>query len=406
MKLKPSFTKHSVIALCLSCSTWAMAQPLSVDWLYLTNAGSWLSRHQTVTSKNTSVPLPLSSVNEDSFWWQTEKPGSQIIWRNQSRRLIPDRGTAVELNGEPGLWLVESASTNMLVLKQGNRLRYWPKEQWHLLAFADNSPGESFTFELIQPTKQRDELSYAWWDTQINAKAQYRLDLDTDNPVLVQELIISNPGAVDIQASGYSYAQSSQPKMMAMRAVMVAESDAVATPQQSQSNGVPLLYSNDPVMLPAGSQQWLPVAAIALTDVTRRYSLSWDTRQTGTAAAQASLLLESNEPMPTLAGEVKVPLFNQQLAMLNSYYRPTSEFETELSLGQSNMVSLKSESRGANRWQLTLENRTDESAEVAMELSHWDGKTNRRVPIKRTLEAQQKVVLNASVNSLGRLEVK
>jgi hypothetical protein len=186
----------------------------------------------------------------------------------------------------------------------------------------------------------------------------------------------------------------------------MAESDAVGVPQQSQSQGVPLLVSDQPFNLPAGSRQWLPVQSVALTEVERNYSIRWDTRQTGTVAAQASLRLVSDQPMPELSGSVKVPLFDQQLAMLTSYYQPSLETEASLSLGQSNLVVLKAESRGQNRWLLTLANRSDQPASVALQLSHWDGKTNRQIPVSEQLAAKQSKSFELTVNSVGRMELR
>lgn len=400
-----SVFKQSACALFFLISAPAFSQPLQVDWVYFSDSGSWLSRSQAVTSQVTSVPLPLSNVTDDNFWWQTEKPGSQLVWRSQEQGTLPKRGSTVELDGESGLWLVEDVSFDMLVLKQGKTLRYWPREQWHQLAWPAAPHADAFSFDLIQPRKQNDQLRYAWWDTEVTARVHYRLNLQHSQPSLVQELIIANPGSADIVSQGYSYSQVTRPKVM-MRAVVMAEDSTVAAPQQSQSHGVPLLVSSEPLTLTAGSRQWLPVQTIKLSDVQRHYSISWDTRQTGSVSAQASLKLESLQPMPELAGTVKVPLFNQQLAMLTSHYQPSLEHEAVLSLGQSNLVVLKAESRGQNRWSLTLANRSDQPANIALQLSHWDGKTNRKIPVNEQLAAQQSKSFELTVNGLGRMELK
>jgi hypothetical protein len=397
--------KQGVTALfSVLCST-AFSQPLEVDWIYFSDSGSWLSRSQNLHEQVTTVPLPLTNVTEDNFWWQTQKPGSQLIWRSNDQGMLPARGSEVKLNGASDLWRVEDVSHDMLVLKQAEQLRYWPREQWHQLSWPAASYADTFSFELVQQKKQRDRLRYAWWDTAVTAQVHYRLNLAEDESTLVQELIVANPGATDIQSPGYSYSQVAQPKAM-IRTVVMAESSSISAPSSSQSYGMPLLASDEPVVLSAGSRQWLPVQSIQLTDVERQYSINWDTRQTGSVSAQASLRLVSDQPMPELAGAVKVPLFNQQLAMMTSFYQPSQSHEATLSLGQSNLVTLQAESRGQNRWLLTLLNRSDDPASISLQLTHWDGKTNRQIPVTETLAAKQSKTFNVTVNSLGRMEVK
>ncbi|TXR54819.1 hypothetical protein [Reinekea thalattae] len=406
-KVVSRYSRAVTASLCIALSGLAACETLPADWLYMSGTGSWLSRSQSINEKITSVPLPLDNVSADNFWWQTEKPNSQLVWRANSQNSLPALGSEVLIQGAPETWQVVDASADMLVLKRGSRLRYWPRDQWYQLEWVEAEADSSFSFQLIQQNKQANKLQYAWWDAKVSAEVQYRLNLDKRQPSLTQELLVRNDSPFDLTASGYSFSQVAQRQPILMRTTTaLAENDsAISVPVESQSQGLPLLVSDKEVYLPANSRQWLPVSTTPLQSVARHYQINWDSSQSGTLSSQYSLKLAAKQSLPAISGDVKVPLFDHKLAMLTSYYQPSSDTQAELSLGESQLVSLNAEARGKGRWLLETVNRTDEMAEISLTLSHWDGKTRRKVPLKLRLPAGDTKQYNVTVNSLGQLQV-
>jgi len=388
-----------------ACAGWSSAESLSVDWLYLANNGAWVSRTETLTASETQVRLPVANLTPEQFWWQTELDGTRLSWSSPDQRLLPAQGQPVEVQGEPGLWLVQGVSGSHLVLQQGKTLRYWPQNQWHLLHFtapADNQ----FELKVIQAAKQKNTLVYAWQDFAISAQVRYRLDLAAPEPQLYQELIVSNLSEYDIEAPGYSFAQVQNPPQMMMRALSVeADQMAMGTPQSGQSQGVPTLLSREPFALAAGTHLWLPVSETALTQVTRQYQLQWDSRQQGLQKAQASILIESQEPLPDLAGPVKIGVFDGQVALLDSYFEPGLAAQATLALGQSSLVSLTSIAEREGFWRLSMANRSTSPASIALTVSHWNGKQSQRIPMALTVEANETQDIRLELGNGGQIRI-
>jgi hypothetical protein len=385
--------------------SWSNAESLSVDWLYLTNNGAWVARSEALSASETQLRLPVAQLTPEQFWWQTELAGTRLSWSSPDQRLLPIKGQPVDIKGEPGLWLVQGVSASQLILQQGKTVRYWPQSQWHLLHFtapADNQ----FELSVIQAKKQNNRLFYAWQDPAISAQVRYRLDLAAAQPKLHQELIVSNLSDYDIEAPGYSFAQVQSPPQMMMRALSMerAQQD-MAQAQSGQSQGVPTLFAREPFRLAANAHLWLPVAETRLTRVARQYQLQWDSRQQGLQQAQASILIESDGPLPDLSGPVKVGVFDGQVALLDSYFESGQAAQATLALGQSSLVSLTSVPEREGFWRLTLTNRSTAPASVALTVSHWNGKQSQQTPMTLTLEANSSQDLRLELGNGGQLRI-
>jgi len=402
---KPFRRPLLLLAGLAACASWSSAESLTVDWLYLANNGAWVARTETLSASETQVRLPVANLTPEQFWWQTELDGTRLSWSSPDQRLLPAKGQPVEIEDEPGLWLVKGVSASHLVLQQGNTLRYWPQNQWHFLHFTAPVDNQ-FELMVIQAEKQKNKLVYAWQDFAISAQVRYRLDLAAPQPQLHQELIVSNLSEYDIEAPGYSFAQVQNPPQMMMRALSVeADQEAMATPQSGQSQGVPTLLSREPFTLAAGTHLWLPVSETALTQVTREYQLQWDSRQQGLQKAQASILLESQEPLPDLAGPVKIGVFDGQVALLESYFEPGQATEATLALGQSSLVTLTSVAVREGFWRLSLANRSTDSASIALTVSHWNGKQSQQIPMTVKVAANANEEIRLELGSGGMIRI-
>lgn len=382
----------------------AQAQVLDLDWLYLSPNGSWLSKTESLLSEQTQLNLPVDSLQSHQFWWQSNNPDVQLAWKQADPMGLPKKGTPVEISGESGLWLIKEVNANHLVLQQGRDVRYWPQSQWHLLTWT-STDDQGMSLTVRQPEKQKGELFYAWQNMNVHAEVRYRLDEGESGASLHQELIISNLSDTDYVAGGYSYSQqSAQPQVMAMR--MAVESDAiVSAPVASESQGVPTLVSDDTVQLSAMSHVWLPVSETVLSDVKRDYRMQWDTRSQGLQKAQMSISLTAKTKLPDIAGPIKIGVFDQQIAVLESQYQPSSEKTAELNLGASALVSLQSSMVGENEWKLVFSNRSEESATVEFLVQHWDGKQTQRVPMTVRLDASSEKTIDIELATGGKIRI-
>jgi hypothetical protein len=380
------------------------AQALDIDWLYLSPNGSWLSKTESLISEQSQLNLPVDSLQSHQFWWQSDNPDVQLSWKQADPMGLPKKGTPVEIAGESGLWLIKEVNANHLVLQQGRDVRYWPQSQWHLLTWT-STDDQGMSLTVRQAEKRKSELFYAWQNMNVQAEVRYRLDEDERGAYLHQELIISNLSDTDYVASGYSYAQQTgQPQVMAMR--MAVESDAfVSAPVASESQGVPTLVSKEPVQLSAMSHLWLPVSTTELSDVSRDYRLQWDTRSQGLQNAQMSILLTSRDSLPDIAGPIKIGVFDQQIAVMESQYQPSTEKSAELNLGSSALVSMESSRVGEGQWKLLFSNRSEESAAVEFLVQHWDGKQNQRVPMTIRLDANSEKTVDIELATGGKIRI-
>jgi len=393
MQIRQLIMLPAVVAMIASNS--GFAQSLQVDWLYLSGYGSWITRSETLSSTENNLHLPVSDLTAEQFWWQSNNENTQVVWAQPDPLGLPKKGVPVEIKGETGLWLIKDVSANHLVLQQGKNVRYWPQSQWHLLNWT-SSLDYGLSLTVLQPEKTKSTLFYAWQSHELTAQVRYRLDENGDSKRLTQELIVSNLSDSDYSAPGYSFAQvSSGPPRMLMKTMAFEAADAmVGTPEASQSQGVPTLISKQPIQLQAGSHVWLPVSQTDLKSVERIYALQWDSRQQGLQQAQSSIKLTAASELPDIAGPVKIGVFDQQIALLESFYEPTNSKEATLSLGQSSLVTLTSKLVREGQWQLTVDNRSDEAATVELMVNHWNGKISQQVPMTVRLGANDSKILN------------
>lgn len=397
---------RSLAASVLLLAGAAQAQTLNADWLYFSPMGSWVEKTESILAAETQFQLPVESLSADQFYWAASNTNGQLTWTQPDPLGLPQTGSPVAIEGESGLWLVKNVSASHLVLQQGKNVRYWPQSQWHLLSWTSASDyGLSLSF--LQPEKTKGTLFYAWQTPELTAQVRYRLDETGDEPVLVQELVLSNSGQSDYQAEGYSYAGSAQRPVVAMRTMMMSESaDAlISAPEASQSQGVPTLVSEEPLNIAASSQVWLPVSQTELSSVERRYQLYWDTRQQGMQQTTMSLALSSPNGLPDIPGPIAVGVFDRQIALMNSQYAPTNANEASLALGQSALVSMESRQSRAGNWVLEFSNRSDELAEIELMVTHWNGSRQQQLPMTVRVDAMSEKTVELELQS-GSLKSK
>lgn len=385
----------------------SMSQALEANWLYLSDTGTWVSRNESLLSETTQLQLPVKQLQAHQFWWQTDADDVQLIWTQPGPLGLPQKGDPVEIQGEAGLWLVKDVSTSHLVLQQGRNVRYWPQSQWHLLSWTSTAElGLSLTVK--QPEKSKVELFYAWQSTDLTAEVRYRLNEQGEQTRLVQELVVTNHSDIDYKARGYSYAQSVNRPPVAMARTLSVESDTapIGTPQAGQSQGIPTLMSDQPVELTASSNIWLPVSHTVLSSVERQYQMTWDSRQQGLQRAQSALKITSSSPLPDLAGPVKIGVFDRQVAVMESQYQPSSANQALIQLGQSALVTMLSRQIREGEWQLQFSNRSEEPADVALTVTHWNGKTSQRVPVTVRLAAQSEKTVAFELSNGGLIQLR
>ena len=408
--MKRTFHRNTLLTgltLCASAVLGAaMAQPLTADWLYLSESGSWVARSETLLKAQSQLRLPVESLSADQFWWQAEDPRTQLTWQQTDPSHLPKRGSSVEIEGENGFWLVQEVSQTHLVLQQGKLVRYWPQTQWHQLQWT-SAADFGLSLAVLQPENKTNALFYAWQEPALSAQVRYRLSQQGKAGTLYQELIVSNLTDSDIQAAGYSFAQQAQQAPVAMRTmVAMSESAKIDTPKQGQSQGVPTLVSEQTIELAARAHVWLPVQQLALDSVERSYSLNWDSRQTGLQQAQTQLQLTSSTELPDISGSVKIGIFDQQLPLQQSYYRAEGTNSATLDVGRSTLVTMDAKLIREGQWQLLLVNRSQQDADIGILVNHRQGNTSQRLPLDLQVKAnsEQRIELEQLAN--GSLRVK
>ncbi len=395
--------KKTLLAVSISAPFMAQAQILDVDWLYLSGNNSWISRSETLIKQNDSVKLPVSDLSLDQFYWHAENPQTQLTWQTPNHEYLPAKGSSVEIAGKSGFWLVQAVNSSHLVLQQGKSVHYWPHSQWHELEWT-SAQDFGLTLQVKQPTQEKNQLFYAWQTPEVSAEVTYRLEANT----LYQEMFIANHSSETYRAGGYSFAQSqNRPAVaaMAMRSFGDSAESMVSSPKVGESEGIPTLYSDKPLRLDAGANIWLPVAQVELDSVERQYNLNWDSRQSGQQYAQTQLVLKANS-LPDIPGQLKVGVFDQQLAIQKTYYQVSTSTEARLDLGQSALVSVSSTQARENLWRLTFSNRSKEKANIQVSLSHWDGKKSQRFPMTVRLNAETDKVIELELTATGLRQKK
>lgn len=379
-----------------------LAETLDVDWLYLSGNGSWIARSESIIQERTNLRLPVKALSADQFWWQSETPNTQLSWSLPSDSTLPPLESVVEIIGTPGNWIIKEANASYLTLQHDSELRYWPQSQWHLLKVTDPMIEDVFELTVIQPLPAESELSYAWQEYGVSAQVRYRLDLDQAEPELIQELIVNNRTEYDLSSPGYSFSEIQHVPVMAMRTMAVEMDEmSISVPKASESQGIPTLVSDQPIQLTAGASVWLPVSTTELKRAEREYQFQWDTRQLGAQQAQSFLLLTAKESLPDLRGPLKIGVFDRQVAVLDTYYQPTTSEEARLSLGQSSLVGLESRLIDRDKWELSINNRSTENVSAELILSHWTGKTHQRTPMRMAIDAKSSKIIKVALQSDG-----
>lgn len=392
----------------LSITTPSHADELDANWLYLSNGGSWIEKSITLQTQLNQLPLPINSLSPDKFWWHSAQKDTQLVWQ-QPKTNEPRTGQQVRIDSETAPWTITDNRNGTLVLQRNNEQKYWPASQWHRLTWLSASKQEGLQLSVIQAKNEPSEFQYAWFENQLSATVRYRLLMDAPNPTVYQELIISNRSNNTLNASGYSYAQSANRPVAMMRNDVMLEAASVAmdTPVESESQGIPTLIASQEVSVKAGAHSWLPVSQTELSAVKRHYSLQWDTRQnTGSRQASTALHLLAKNELPDIQGPITLGVFDQQLATLNSFYRPHSLKKAILELGQSQLVTLNTKKRNDREWVLTLVNRSDETAPVSLTLNHWQGNQYKSLILDLDVEANQEHSFDVVLNKNGDLSVQ
>lgn len=402
--MKPLSTFGITLALVATAPAWS-SQDVELDWLYLNSQSSWMERSAEVAGKTTALTLPIQHLDPSQLWWQASHPQAQLHWVQPDASHLPKKGEAVEIDGASGIWLIKQVASSHLVIQQGREVRYWPHSQWHQLRW---NAGADFglTLTLVQPEAEKGTLHYAWQSADVRAQVLYRLtENDDGDSTLIQELVVQNHGDVDVVAPGYSYAHQPQPVFKAMRAMSMEMADsAISTPESGESAGIPTLFSNDPVRIPAKAHLWLPVQQTPLEKVARRYQLQWDSRSQGQQLAQARLQITAESELPSIGGPVKIGLFDQQLAVQQSQYQPTDSKQATLDIGQSPLVSVNSVQRREGEWRLTFVNRSAEVAPVDLTIYHWNGRNTQQIPMLVTVPANAEKVVDLELGGNGLIK--
>ena len=382
----------------LATSPSHAADPVEADWLYLTGQGAWIQRSTELRQASSALPLPVDNLQSSQFWWQADDPNLTLTWQTPERKWWVNKDTVVQVDGWSGSWTVFHSSDDLLILAQAGERKPLPRDQWYRLSWVvGQSVDDNFALQVRQSEAKSNAFRYAWFDTGIAAEVRYSLNLTSDPQTLTQQLVLHNQSQYNIKAPGYSYAQSrSQGEVMMTRQTMAVESDVRASaPKAGDSSGQATLKSEDPILLPSGSHAWLTVENVELEDVSHHYRFGWNTRQTDTVSGQWSLNIRGEDELPAIAGPVQVAVWDQEVALLETQYRPQERDQAELDLGSSDLVTLATERLGGNEWWLTLTNRNSFQVEAQVELSHWENQRNDQTSITLPVPAQSEVRLRA-----------
>lgn len=391
----------------LTLTGWAAANEVTVDWLYFSPSGSWLSRADVLTDSENRVQLPVAALDQNSFWWHASDPNTQVWWPSAEHRFQPKIGSEVSADTLNGRWFISEVNGDVMVLSQGVNYRYWPKNQWHLLNIRQPNQLDSLALTVKQPLVQESDFDYAWRDNNVSATIQYQLVKSDNDWQLRQELVVMNRAQYAVDAPGYSFAAANQaPVFPMMSRAMAADSLEMAAPQASESEGISTLISQQPISIPAQTQVWLPVRVVNIGAVQRGYNLNWDSRQQGVSVAQSEWLLNSTDDLPEIPGPVTVAVFDQQIASLSSYYSADQARNVRLDMGTSNLVTLTTSQVSSNRWELLVSNRSDQAGDVTVTLNHWDGQRNQRVPVTFAMAANSNRSFKVTLDSQGQITVE
>lgn len=373
--ISKTFRVAALAAMTLLGAAAMAEEPISAEWLYLSGDGAWVSRATELRKTTTALPLPVDALEASAFWWRSDQPGLTLNWQTPSRKGWLSEDTVVQVEGWSGSWTVVQLDDGLMVLAQAGNRRPLPKSQWHRLSWiVGQNIDAAFELTVTQPEEQADAFQYAWFDRNIGADISYVLDLGRETPNLRQQLVLHNQSDYTVSAPGYSYAQSrDEGRVMMTRDMSAKESDmAVGTPAPGDSAGQATLVSEQPLILPEQSHIWLNVQRVDLTDVLHQYRFHWSTRQSQIQPGQWSVQISTEDALPAMAGRVQIAVWDRQVAVLETEYRPQRANRATLELGASDMMTLATESLGGQEWLLTLTNRNSQSVEAVLELSHYD----------------------------------
>lgn len=399
-------SKHTVlgvgVAVALSGSPAVIANEMvEADWLYLTGQGAWVQRSAELRQQSNALPLPVDNLNAAHFWWQADDSDLVLTWQTPDQRGWISEDSVVQIEGWSGSWTVVNFSDDLIVLAQAGVRRTLPRDQWHRLSWVvGQNLDDDFELKVRQPEARPNSFDYAWFDAGLSAEVRYSLDLSGATPRLNQQLVLHNQADYDLRAPGYSYAQSTGQGPVVARQTMMAESSPEpGAPKAGDSSGQATLSSEEPVNLPSGSHAWLMAQSTPLSSVQHHYQFGWNTRQTQTQPGQWSLRVRSEEDLPAIAGPVQVAVWDQEVALLETQYRPQESSRATLNLGSSDLVTLATEPLGGNEWRLTLTNRNSFDIETQIQLNHWENDRNEQASISLPVEANTEVRLRARLGA-------
>jgi hypothetical protein len=397
----PSVSRIGLLLAALTIAApWAVAvDPVEADWLYLTANGSWVARTATLRQPETALPLPVEQLSANAFWWSADDPDLSIFWQSPENVSWVSDGSLVQVIDWPGSWTVVQNQADLLILSQAGVRRSLPKAAWDRLSWVvGQNQDERLSLRVRQPQDRNNRLAYAWLEDRVTAEVRYSLDYRAETPVLLQQLVVHNNSDYDLEAPGYSFAQSRQQPVM-MMARDSAERADLGRPQSGDSSGQATLSSDQGITMPANSHAWLPVAAVELSSIDHQYGFSWSTRQQGSMPGQWIMTVNSQEALPAIAGSVQIAVWDQQVALLETHYQPEQESQATLSLGASDMVTLSTESLGASEWELIVTNRNSYDVEARLDLNHWGNNREIRTGISVPVTANGSARLNVRLGS-------
>lgn len=398
------------LAVLAMMSTGVKAQePVRAEWIYLTDNGAWISRAAELRKVETALPLPVDNLAASEFWWQADTPSLSLNWQTPARKGWLSEDTVVQVEEWSGSWTVVQLDPELMVLAQAGERRPLPTSQWHRLSWVvGQNTSAALELTVTQPQDDVSDFRYAWFDSQIAAEVRYSLDLQTETAQLRQQLVLHNQSDYTVAAPGYSYAQSrEQGRVMMARDVSVrSESDVeVGAPKAGDSTGQATLVSQEPVVLPEQSHAWLGVQTQALTEVEHQYRFRWNTRLTETVPGDWSVTIQAEKALPAMAGPVQIAVWDREVALLETSYRPQRSNQATLELGPSDLMTLATESLGGGEWLLTLTNRNSQSAEAMLELNHFDDNQQQQTGLALPVPAEGEVEIRVSLRN-GQLTAR
>lgn len=399
-RLQPGLVnlKTTLVILFLSLAGTAQAQSEDdlerVHWLYLTDQEAWVEDTAQVRRYPVDIPVPSDALG---VWWEplAEDRVVSRIRRDAGNSLEP--GARVRTNqaypqhnvaAGRDLDVLQVLSSGLL-LTDGETAFLVPPEDYRTLSVAVSySVSDSLR---IDSDADAGERRFAWQTDQVQGSVHYDLDMsDSESGTghLRQRIRVTNGSDSDLSADGFSY-QPGAARQFPMRRDQALQASAEVSSGASESVAGyrAIITYPEPVVIPPRADVWFPVSEQTL-ELAHRFQFNWHFNPVQNRAADWSLHLQSDTPLPRLGGEASVSWFDQELAALGSQYQRQSESRAVITLGQNDQVTLSARPsvESGDTWSLTLYNHLEQAADASLNLSFRQPGMNQT--ITRTLDVR------------------